>query len=771
MEYLNLYISQEEVPESVRGVYIKLEGLAIEKKESRRAYLQTVVNRLNKRGIDCCVAPKNRLSDFDIVAINETLESIEPKILGLKKLAPRLINVKTLENSIVAAAWQNRVRTHLESCGFLKIGDRYILEKDIRDSGNPYKKSIRVQTILHQRRPGVYIDPRVKIMNPLDERLINKAETEGKESDIGVRVLPKWMPGILKGRSGFKADEQEYQIGDKYYKTSLYWKIKNGIDFVRPDEEMLEVFVPAFDKTISYPRSCVFSEFERGTSLPSNLKKSPNQRVKESQDFIRRYLSNITFAGTEVQLNGPQSYAHLGYRKHTYPRDREMIMNLGGNSQCNVSELREGLKTKGPYAGAIDGKYIVIHSGQESEVKRAMKYLERIYRDLGLGTLTRYSEIGEDGIIHTGGPSSTDFTSTIVDHRSEIDAAGEKILAITVIPSRFAKDVYYKARDKLFERLFGSKPVPAQAISSNSIRILAFRRSGDYPIAVNTALQCYVKIGGTGSAVWVLDEAADKNIPGIEPGSSCYAYHDVSRRYKEKASVTAYSAMTDSYGRYIATGSKPIGGEKLTPKGFYDILVELIQKVSAFSKKFNAKDPEKSFDFKRLVFAKDGVIRDDEAKMMERVILDGIPEEGKSPISELLERTSLLPDEIVIDIVSVNKSPNKRIISGWKGNYKNVPEGTAISYDENTGLLISSYATMGTAQPIEMKLHGHYCINMPDIERPHISNIMEEYYRLTYLDWASVFKQGKYSLPQILTQNLGENISAGVTVPEDMVLL
>jgi len=48
---------------------------------------------------------------------------------------------------------------------------------------------------------------------------------------------------------------------------------------------------------------------------------------------------------------------------------------------------------------------------------------------------------------------------------------------------------------------------------------------------------------------------------------------------------------------------------------------------------------------------------------------------------------------------------------------------------------------------------------------------MDEYYRMTYLDWASMFKQGKYSLPQIITQNLGENISAGVSVPEDMVLL
>jgi hypothetical protein len=771
VEYLNLFLSQESIPEGVNGVYIKLEGMTIEKKERRRAYLQSIVNRLNRKRIDCCVAPRNMQGNFDIVAINESAESIKPKISHLQKLGPRLVAVKTLDVSVISASWQNRLRTHLESHGFLKIGDRYILEKDIRDGSDQFKDSFRIQTKLHQGKPGVYIDPRAKIMTPLDEGLIDKAEIKGDESDIRVRVLPRWMGGILVGRSGFKADDREYPIGNKSYKTSLYWKIKNGIAFVRPDEEMLDVFVPAFDKTIAYPKSCVFSEFKRGTSLPPNLKKSPNQRIRESQDFIRAHLSNISFAGMRIQLSGPQSYEDLGYRKHSYPSSNEMMVNVGRNNTCSVRNLHRGLKASGPYAGNIDGKYIVIHSGRASEAKRAMRYLENIYKDLGLGILTRYTGIGEEGIIHTGGPSSTDFTSTIIDLRSDIEAIGEKILAITVIPSKFAADVYYRARDKLFERLFGSRPVPVQGISENSVEILASGEYGNYPIAVNTAAQCYVKLGGTGSAVWVLDEAADKNIPGLEAGSSCYAYHDVSRRAKMKASATAYSAMTDSYGRYIATGSKPIGGEKLTPEGFHDILVELIQKVSAFSKKFNIKDPHKKFNFKRLVFAKDGFIRYDEAEMMERVILEGIPEEGKSPISELLKKIPLLPDELVIDIVSVNKSPNKRVVSGWNGNYKNVPEGTAISYNGNTGLLISSFVTMGTAQPIEIKLHGHYCINMDDIGKPHISEIMDEYYRMTYLDWASVFKQGKYSLPQILTQNLGENISAGVTVPEDMVLL
>ena len=87
------------------------------------------------------------------------------------------------------------------------------------------------------------------------------------------------------------------------------------------------------------------------------------------------------------------------------------------------------------------------------------------------------------------------------------------------------------------------------------------------------------------------------------------------------------------------------------------------------------------------------------------------------------------------------------------------------------GLLVSYQSETDTAQPLEISLKKHICLNRDDAPTPHISQIMEEYYRLTFLDWASIFKQGKFALPQILTQNLGKHISAGVLVPDDMILL
>jgi len=171
------------------------------------------------------------------------------------------------------------------------------------------------------------------------------------------------------------------------------------------------------------------------------------------------------------------------------------------------------------------------------------------------------------------------------------------------------------------------------------------------------------------------------------------------------------------------------------------------------------------------VFAKDGVIFEGEAKMMESVIKNGIPDEGKEPIAMLLKKNSFLPDDLIIDIIGVNKSPTKRIFEGQDGRYDNVGVGTVILYDDKCGLLVSSSTYSGTSQPLEISLHSHICLNNAQAPVPHISQIIDEYYRLTFLNWSSIYRKSKLALPQILTQNLGENLTAGVMVPDDMILL
>jgi hypothetical protein len=316
--------------------------------------------------------------------------------------------------------------------------------------------------------------------------------------------------------------------------------------------------------------------------------------------------------------------------------------------------------------------------------------------------------------------------------------------------------------------LFGNNPVPAQAIQYKNVVKLA--NDNGYFIGVNTASQVYVKLGKVGSAVWILDEPADAHVPGVEPGSTCYAYHDVSRRPDKKSAATAYSATTDSYGRYIATGAQPTGGEKLTDEVFHSILNELLRKVSAFHRRQETSG-EKDFHFKRLVFAKDGKIGWKEQKMMKKVIREGVPSEGKRPISEILEESGLLPDDMIIDVVSVNKSPNKRVVTRDGNGFDNVAGGNAMIYGDESGLLVSHKPERGTAKPLEITANDHVSLNRDDVPEPTAESLLKEYYNLSYLNWSSIFSQGKYALPQILTQNLGENLSAGIDVPENMAMI
>jgi len=770
MKHLNLYKSRQSIPTSVRGWFVRLEGVAIEKRSERRAFLQSIVGGLNRRGIDASVAPDDILNEFDIALLNLTKNQAESVISRYSNLGPEIIETKVSELGMLERAWQNRVRAELIQKGFMKIGDQYILEKDILDRSNKFKRSYRIQAVLADSFPSLFIDPRTRIMTALEEADINLADSLGEESKVYVSVLPKWQRGILIGKLGKRAIEMEYRLGNRMLKTPDYWRIKHNIGFVKSNEEMLEVYIPAFESTLSYPQSCVFKGFQRGMELPEELKKDPETRVEEGSEFLKNQLGSISFLGLSLAFEGPTPITQLGFCEHNFPAQDRFSLVVGNNIKTNVGGLHTALRQKGPYAGRLDGKYVVVHHSNENELREAFKSIERAYGTLNLGKLEPLSSIGHNGLIDAQGESVTDYTSTITEIRPRLGAENGKIIVFLVLPADFSSEVYYRSRGTLFERVFSFEPIPTQAISGETIGDILEGDKSSYPICVNTASQCYVKLGGTGSAVWILDDPADVPIPGISPSSSCYAYHDVSRRPTKKASATAYSAMTDTYGRYIATGTKPIGGERLTPATFYDILVELLQKISIFGQRYRKVDDMRSFNFQRLVFAKDGVLYDEEADMMEQVVHQGIPDERKEPIPDLLKK-SIFPKSLIIDIMGVNKSPNKRVFNKYDTGFLNVSAGTAISYNETEGLLVSSSSRMGTSQPIEISLKKHLCLNRSDVVRPHISQIMDEYYRLTFLNWSSIFRQGKYALPQILTQNLGENISAGVLVPDDMILL
>src|SRR6266699_591114 len=768
MKHLNLFRSKKKLPDDVKACNVKFENIQIEKKLDRTGFLQAIVGGITRRGMDAVVAPEG--SPFDIVLFAEIEEVSRTLTRSYSNLQPVITKAEWVAPSVIERAWQNRVRLDLLKRGFSKAGDKYTLEADIVGDPSHFKKSFRVQASIIQGHPAVWDDPRTRIMIPLDTSSIEQSESMGDESEVRVRVLPRWTPGILVGKVGKKADEMSFNFGDTTLKSTEYWSRKHGINFVRSDDEMLNVHIPLFGQTLPYPRSCIFQEFRKKSSLPEDLKKAPRERVDSSARFVKDYLNQISFLGLGHEFEGPLSPMTLGYAEYAFsPQSAFQVLVVTGIS-VPVNSVRSALRRYGPYSGKLNGKFIVVHSGNREQVVDAVEALRKSYASLGLGQLELVSDIANGGLIDSGGKTTTDYTSAIVKLRTQLLKNPRKLLALVVLPDVYSADIYYAARGKFFERIFGTEPFHSQAIAYDTLKKMTAEGLSAYPISANTASQCYIKFGGTGTAVWILKDPADSSIPGIVPGSSCYAYHDVSRSPKLKSSATAYSALTDSYGRYIATGTKPVGGEKLTPETFYDILTELILKVSMFTSMFAQVNGNRTFDFRRLVFAKDGFVRDDEAEMMEQIIVNGIPEENKEPIAKLLKRKVMLPKGLVIDIIGVNKSPNKRIFEVAEGIYRNVADGTALAFDENEGLLVSSTSAKGTVQPIEISLKKHVCLNV-DVPRPHIKQLIDEYHRLTHLNWASIFRQGKYALPQILTQNLGENISAGVHVPDDMILL
>lgn len=730
--------------------------------QERYGAVQGIVSSLCCRDLDVTAA--SRSSDADIVLIEST-DLQENMVAGLyENMDPEFGSSRSATEYEIQGAWENRVRTFLSNNGFQRVGRKYVSESDLLDDSTDFKQAFEVQADVIEGIPSVALDPCTRIMESLTDGMIRDAENG---EDVKVRILPKWKEGELQGFSGKKACEDSFEHRGTEKSVPQYWEGRHGVGFVEDADEMVDVYVPSFDKELSYPRSCVFGSFSRGRSLPDGLKKAPKQRVSESVDAVQEHLESMTFARSEIEFTRAKPAKMLGQQVHNFGNKNLFDVRLKDGEKRRVTGIHKGLKQNGPYAGEVDGDYVVVAPQDSQQLRDGFDKLESIYDELNLGSLNRKTSIGENGVIEIGSSHGSAFANRITELRPDLDGS-DNLIVLLVLPDQYQSEVYFQARGKLFERLFDNQPISAQAIQRRNA--FGLTGSNGYFTGVNVASQAYVKLGDVGSAVWVLDEPADAHVSGVTSGSTCYAYHDVSRRPERNAASTAYSATTDSFGRYIATGAKPNGGERLTDEVFHDILVELLRKVSAFHRRQESQG-EMEFHFKRLVFAKDGRVTREECEMMQQVIRQGIPEKNKRPVCEILESSDLLPDDMVINVVSVNKSANRRLIKKGNSSFGNVDGGTAVTYGDEQGLLVSHKPERGTAQPLEITLQDHVSLNREEVDPPTAEELLREYYNLSYLNWSSIFNQGKYALPQILTQNLGENLSAGIEVPDNMPMI
>ncbi len=486
-QYLNLFAASNPVPKSVSATLVDFENIRTEKSGERRGQLQGIVNQVVRQGMDACVVHGPE-SQFDIAILSGDRKATEGILARWKRLDPRTTMSEGIGPKALQKAWQNRVRIHLGQNGFMKIGyDRYVSLRDIHESKDVFKRGFRVQAVLLDGRPAVFVDSRSRVMEPLVPSDIERSERDGDESEVKVRVLPRWAAGILHGRAGRKAGDVEFPLGNKMVPTRDYWRIKNNVPFVADNDEMVSVYLSSAEKAFDYPVSCVFREFRRGMPLPSHLKKEPALRVQEAKSFIEGSLSSIEFLRTNLRLDGPSSTEEFGYEIHEFPTQESFSVRVGGGRSSSIKGLLGGLKANGPWAGQRTGRYVVVHAGVANDAKIAFPQIEKAYADLGFGTLSPLEAAGENGLVDVGGRQAVQFTTAITQLRETLEQHGKGLLAFIVLPSQGASDVYYKARDKFFEHLFGMAPVPVQSIYDSSLRKIAKGDRQAFPIAVNTA--------------------------------------------------------------------------------------------------------------------------------------------------------------------------------------------------------------------------------------------------------------------------------------------
>lgn len=438
-----------------RGFLVKLNALERHDKIARRSLSQSISNTLCRNGLDS--APLS-LFDNDIAVLNGNKSLLVEMLQKYARYAPEIDSTADLPVSIVKHALSNKIRVKLENMGFRKVGSKYVKERDIVENKSQYKEAFDLQIDVIENCPAVWIDQNTRVIQPFDPRVV----------DSQVRILPTLNLGLYKGKSEKHADDEEFELNGVKVKCSQYWKIKHGINFVKPDEELFLVYVPAFGKTLTYPKSCIFKEYTAST-LPEYLKKSPAERVSFGINLVSSYLNTITFLGKRLDFRGPVAPQRFNFSEHSLGLLNETLVQVGAKNVATIDRVYSALKNHGPYTGQRDGKFIVIYHGDKQRVEKAIQQIADAYSGMKFGGLELLRDAGDGGYIDTSGDDVASYSATISMLRTKMITNKERILAFLVLPYKRDKDHYYKSRGKLYERLFGKDGFPCQALTKSTV--------------------------------------------------------------------------------------------------------------------------------------------------------------------------------------------------------------------------------------------------------------------------------------------------------------
>ncbi len=771
--HVNLWMGQRALQEQAQALIFNLKERAGKTGPERWRVIKGIENILASKGFDAAHVPVKQIDALggDLVVFGG--EDKVPKIKGCLKTDnvqlefARALTLRMGDHAcIFQTAWENRVRAELRRAGFIKVGTRVYVDSSEFVSPERTKHAYRVSPCIVHGRPSLWIDAGFRIMIPLK---FQEAMRATEEESIKVRVLPDWKAAFVTGVS-------EKRVGESRNIDIALWR-RRGVP-VEADHRVVIVKFPGNPKPYHYPEICVYREFEYGRKGYAARRLTPDERVSRVLTLLNR-LGKIRFLGFEVvfdTLPASSSAVTLGLGRFRSQRDFQVLLRKDGEDlPVNLLEVRDALYSGAqPYTGKVDGVFGVVAPPEVAGIlEKALGKIADTYSKLNFGSLEQ-----RFGIRYTEGRGVNDYVEAFNDMISTVteSESARKIIFVILPDVSYEGDIYYAAKDAFFNPaiplpLRAVEPIQTQCLEVSTLRSIV---NGNTRICETLAPQIYLKLYGRQAAIWLCKEPADSHIYD-EPGITAYACFDTSRRKKYKSEISVFTAVTDPYGRFIWSDVIQSGGEGLTRASFYKLMEKIARVCKRYSELFPRIEPRLRFELRRIVLYKDGPIKPAERALMREVFEKGIPEDGLEPIPDAMRKRRDLPDSVSIDIVAVNKSPNRRVLVRTEEGWRNPRHGIFIIENPKSGILVSSVPhrwagkELATVQPIQLVKVEHFNVDS-DLEEPTIEGLVKEYFHLKYLNWLSLFQPPKFALPQRITQRTGEYISAQVRIPTGIIV-
>jgi hypothetical protein len=495
-------------------------------------------------------------------------------------------------------------------------------------------------------------------------------------------------------------------------------------------------------KPFSYPASVVFlntQNLELSNEQRRLFTLSPRKRVEKTKRLAAELfdeplrINKVLIRFKTENLVTTAELIREGKIKEVGIQEEPKLRFLNDK----VGKLPKDIELKGPYSGEKSVRIIyVIPEASSALVKPLHHALRRSFSKLRLGEL-----IHADTVFIEGKPTEGNYRKagrTTAERLVSIEC--EEKMALIILPR-------YGAEKHQFIKGMCDSWQPISSRKAQFLRIQTARDAinGKQFILRNIVLQIYLKTEKHGEALWILDRPAGR------VGNTLYGGYDVTREVKreyneetkeiisERKEAAAEAAVCDSRGLVVMIQSliSPTG-ETLTPDTVSELFRSMIQRGEMSLSKFDEKP-------KRLVLFKDG-------KVFKKRDLPNV-KAGYRKVQKEFQGLSF-------DLISVIKGGIRRIYSL---DDKNVPRGTYIVFNDKVGIINASQLIHQkervTASP--KRLEVAFSSNGVNVKQ-----IIEEFFDLTALDWASLYMPVSTAIPLKIVQNLGEYLRRDIYIPE-----